>query len=395
MDIKLNIDNKILKQTKITILGSTGSIGTQALEIIRANPDQFRIIALTGNSNWKLLAEQINEFNPEIAVLTDASNADSFREAVKNKDTTLLFGNEELATISASTEHELVLNALVGFSGFIPTLRALEAGHKVALANKESLVVGGELLVKYVNNEHNRLIPVDSEHSAILQCLLGEPFNQIEKITVTASGGPFRTWSPEQMRDITVQDALKHPNWDMGAKITIDSATMMNKGLEIIEAHWFFDVPPEKIEAVIHPQSIIHSMVTFSDGSTKAQMGLPDMKLPIQYALSFPDRQYLDSPRLDWSKAQQLTFEPVDYQRFPCLKLAEEALAEGGMAPAILNASNEIAVARFLNGEISYIDIPRIVRHCLENRNGSIEITLDNLIQTDKETRVKAKAFRA
>ncbi|MFU8859981.1 MAG: 1-deoxy-D-xylulose-5-phosphate reductoisomerase [Cyclonatronaceae bacterium] len=384
-----------MKQIKLSILGSTGSIGTQALEIIRANPDQFHIVALTGNSNWKLLAAQVNEFNPEIAVLTDASNASPFREAVKNKGTTLLFGYEELVNISARSGHDLVLNALVGFSGFIPTIKALEVGHKVALANKESLVVGGEILVKYVNNNHNRLIPVDSEHSAILQCLVGEPSLQIEKITVTASGGPFRTWSHEQMKKITVKDALNHPNWDMGAKITIDSATMMNKGLEIIEAHWFFDVPPGNIEAVIHPQSIIHSMVTFTDGSTKAQMGLPDMKLPIQYALTYPDRQYLDSPRLDWSKAQQLSFEPVDYQRFPCLKLAEDALAEGGVAPAILNASNEIAVARFLNGEISYIDIPRIVRYCLDNRSSSVEVTLDNLIQTDKETRVKAKAFRA
>ncbi|TVQ10665.1 MAG: 1-deoxy-D-xylulose-5-phosphate reductoisomerase [Balneolaceae bacterium] len=384
-----------MKLTKLTILGSTGSIGTQALEIVRANPGQFRVIALTGNSNWKLLAEQINEFRPEIAVLTDDANAAQFRAAIKVESTTLMFGQAELAAVAGSAGHDLVLNALVGFSGFIPTLRALEAGHKVALANKESLVVGGELLTRYVNSGHDRLIPVDSEHSAILQCLVGEPEKELEKLTITASGGPFRTWNLERMRKITVKDALNHPNWDMGAKITIDSATMMNKGLEIIEAHWFFDVAPEKIEAVVHPQSIIHSMVTFTDGSTKAQMGLPDMKLPIQYALTYPGRQYLDTPRLDWSKAQQLTFEPVDYERFPCLKLAVEALAEGGMAPAVLNASNEIAVARFLNEEISYIDIPRVVRHCLESRDSNLEVTLDNLIHSDKETRIKAKAFRA
>jgi 1-deoxy-D-xylulose-5-phosphate reductoisomerase len=382
-----------LKQTNLTILGSTGSIGTQALEIVRANPGQFRVIALTGNSNWKLLAEQVNEFRPEIAVLTDETNAKAFRGAVRERTTILMFGNAELAAVAGTAGHDLVLNALVGFSGFIPTLSALEAGHKVALANKESLVVGGELLSRYVNSGHDRLIPVDSEHSAILQCLVGEPGKEVEKLTITASGGPFRTWSLEQMKKITVKDALNHPNWDMGAKITIDSATMMNKGLEIIEAHWFFDIPPEKIDAVVHPQSIIHSMVTFTDGSTKAQMGVPDMKLPIQYALTYPGRQYLDTPRLDWSKAQQLTFEPVDYERFPCLKLAVDALAEGGLAPAILNASNEIAVARFLNGEISYIDIARVVRHCLENRDSSEVVTLDNLIHTDKETRVKAKAF--
>jgi 1-deoxy-D-xylulose-5-phosphate reductoisomerase len=390
-----NIDYNILKQTNLTILGSTGSIGTQALEIVRANPGQFRVIALTGNSNWKLLAEQVNEFRPAIAVLTDETNAEAFRSAIRDRNTILMFGNAELEAVAGTAGHDLVLNALVGFSGFIPTLSALEAGHTVALANKESLVVGGELLSGYVNSGHDRLVPVDSEHSAILQCLLGEPGKEVEKITITASGGPFRTWSLEQMNKITVKDALNHPNWNMGAKITIDSATMMNKGLEIIEAHWFFDIPPEKIDAVVHPQSIIHSMVTFTDGSTKAQMGVPDMKLPIQYALTYPGRQYLDTPRLDWSEAQQLTFEPVDYERFPCLKLAVDALAEGGLAPAILNASNEIAVARFLNGEISYIDIARVVRHCLENRDSSEEVTLDNLIHTDKETRVKAKAFRA
>jgi 1-deoxy-D-xylulose-5-phosphate reductoisomerase len=384
-----------LNHTKLTILGSTGSIGTQALDIVEANPDDFTIIALTGNSNWKLLAGQVKRFNPVLAVLTDTANKDKFVSAVGETRTKLLFGQDHLEDVAASAPHNMVLNALVGFSGFVPTLRALESGHKVALANKESLVVGGELLSHFVNSNHDRLIPVDSEHSAILQCLVGEPEREIERVTLTASGGPFRTWSMDQMKSIKVEDALKHPNWDMGAKITIDSATMMNKGLEIIEAHWFFGLEPGKIDAVVHPQSIIHSMVTFTDGSTKAQLGQPDMKVPIQYALTYPDRRYLDTPRIDWSKSQNLTFEPVDYTRFPCLKLAIEAMVEGGMAPAILNASNEVAVARFLNGEISYIDIPRVVRHCLEYHSNREEVNLDNLINTDKETRVKARSFRA
>jgi 1-deoxy-D-xylulose-5-phosphate reductoisomerase len=383
----------ILQPTRLSILGSTGSIGTQALEIVKANREKFKLIAISGNSNWELLARQIREFRPEVALLTDSSPKKEFIDAVGPTETELLFGMNNLEELAESASHKIVLNALVGFCGFMPTVKALKAGHKVALANKESLVVGGELLSEYVNHGHNRLIPVDSEHSAILQCLVGEPDKEIEKLIITASGGPFRTWSDEQMKKIRVEDALNHPNWDMGAKITIDSATMMNKGLEIIEAHWFFGVPSQNIEAVVHPQSIIHSMVTFTDGSTKAQLGLPDMKIPIQYALTYPARIKLDTPRMDWSVPQHLSFEPVDLKRFRCLGLALEALEEGGTAPAVLNASNEIAVARFLNREISYIDIPMVVQHCLDHMENSGTLNLENLIYIDKETRIRARAF--
>jgi 1-deoxy-D-xylulose-5-phosphate reductoisomerase len=280
-----------------------------------------------------------------------------------------------------------VLNSLVGYAGFEPTIEALKAGKKVALANKESLVVGGEIINDLLENRRDQLIPVDSEHSAMLQCLVGEPTDRIEKLIITASGGPFRTWTKKEMANITVEDALDHPNWSMGSKITIDSATMMNKGLEIIEAHWMFNMPLEKIEAVVHPQSVIHSVVTFADGSSKAQLGPPTMEVPILYALTYPDRLELDAPQLDWKSAFDLNFEPVDYDRFPCLRLAIEAIEEGGLAPAILNAANEIAVDRFLNKEITYIDIPKVIESCLEQINNSGTVTLESLKEIDQQAR--------
>ena len=311
-----------------------------------------------------------------------------FISAVTSKKTNLLFGNESLNTVITETSIDLLLNALVGFAGFLPTYTALSNDIDVALANKESLVVGGELLNEIKTEA--RLIPVDSEHSAIYQCLLGEEETGIEKLILTASGGPFRTWSIEDMSNITVEDALNHPNWSMGSKITIDSATMMNKGLEVIEAKWLFDIPLEKIETVIHPQSIIHSMVQFIDGSTKAQLGVPDMMVPIQFALSDPNRWESDFERMDWTKAQSLTFEPVDEEKFPCLTLARKSAQEGGIAPAVLNAANEVAVERFLNEEVSYISIANIVEECLQSIESESTLDLESLLEADKKARTLA-----
>lgn len=374
----------------LLILGSTGSIGTQALEIVGQHPGKFTIYGLTAHSNWELLARQINLFKPKFAILSNGVSKDKLLGRLNHTETDLLEEPDALMRIVEHSEVDTVLNSLVGFSGFLPTYYALKAGKKVALANKESLVVGGELLAPYINRASQKLLPVDSEHSAILQCLAGETEKSVEKLIITASGGPFRTWDSREMETITVDDALDHPNWEMGSKITIDSATMMNKGLEIIEAHWLFDIPLEKIEAVVHPQSIIHSMVTFSDGSTKAQMGIPDMRTPIQYALSWPDRWKLDVPRQDWSKPQQLTFEPVDYSRFPCMKLALESLKKGGHAPAVLNAANEVAVNRFLKHEITYIQIAEIIEKSLGNITSGETLSVSSLEYIDSETRIFA-----
>lgn len=368
-------------------MGSTGSIGEQVLDIVRDHPDRFRVLAISCNSSSQQLAEQVEEFQPRYALVCDDESHDAVKRRLNGSNTELLVGSDDLLELATLNEADVILNALVGFAGFEPTLEALKAGKKVALANKESLVVGGEIINNLIQDHRDQLIPVDSEHSAMLQCLVGEPIEKIEKLVITASGGPFRTWTKQQMRDITVADALDHPNWSMGAKITIDSATMMNKGLEIIEAHWLFDMPLSKIEAVVHPQSVIHSIVTFTDGSSKAQLGPPTMKVPILYALTYPDRIELEAPRLDWGAAFDLAFEPVDYDRFPCLGLAIEAIKEGGLAPAILNAANEVAVARFLKEEITYIEIPKVIESCLERLNNSDDITLESLKDIDNEAR--------
>ncbi|WP_445665978.1 1-deoxy-D-xylulose-5-phosphate reductoisomerase [Fodinibius sp. AD559] len=375
-----------MKQKNIVILGSTGSIGEQALQIVREHPDRFNVLGISCNSSWQKLLEQVQEFNPRYALVANEQYADALNEKLPPA-TELLVGHEQLLELASLDDADVILNSLVGYSGFEPTIEALKAGKKVALANKESLVVGGEIINELIKDDRSQLIPVDSEHSAMLQCLVGEPLDKIEKLVITASGGPFRTWSKKQMQDITVDDALDHPNWSMGAKITIDSATMMNKGLEIIEAHWMFDMPLDKIEAVVHPQSVIHSVVTFTDGSSKAQLGPPTMQVPILYALTYPERITLDAPRLDWQSAFNLTFEPVDYDRFPCLRLANEAIEEGGLAPAILNAANEIAVERFLNKEITYIDIPKVIESCLKQLNNSGSVTLESLKNIDQKAR--------
>ena len=382
-----------MNKQSLLILGSTGSIGTQTLDILREHPEILELYAITAHTNWETLAKQINEFRPAYALLVDETHFSQLRDAVTHTDTELLCGREVMNDLITAGEVDTVINSLVGFSGFRPTIAALSAGKKVALANKESLVVGGELLAPYLNGNYDRLIPIDSEHSAILQCLVGEELRNIEKLIITASGGPFRTWSKKQLRQATVRDALKHPNWDMGAKITIDSATMMNKGLEVIEAHWLFGLPLERIEAVVHPQSIVHSMVLFHDGSIKAQMGLPDMRLPIQYALSFPDRWPLTSRQIDWGRAQELTFEPVDLERFPCFDLALQSIDAGGYAPAILNASNEVAVERFLKEEISYIQISEIVAKSLSHIRNTDTLSVESLEAVDREARAYARDF--
>ena len=375
-----------MNKQKLAILGATGSIGTQVLEVVRQHPDKFEIVALTANGNWELLADQVNEFDPEIALICNDDHYSDFKKSV-SVDCEILSGIENLSVIATHPKADTVLNSLVGFAGFIPTIEALKVGKKVALANKESLVVGGELIRELLDTYSGTLIPVDSEHSAMLQSIVGEKPENIEKIIITASGGPFRDFNKEQMQKVTLEQALDHPNWDMGAKITIDSATMMNKGLEIIEAKWLFDIPVSKIEPVIHPQSIIHSIVTFVDGSSKAQLGPPDMKVPIIYALTYPDRLELETTRIDWSQAQELTFLPVDYEKFPCLKLAINSIEQGGVAPTVLNAANEVAVKRFLNKEINYIGIPKIVEECLNKIGLSHHVEIDSLIEIDKETR--------
>lgn len=382
-----------MEQINLVILGSTGSIGEQALDIVREHPDRFRVLAISCNSSWEQLSQQVEEFKPKYALVCNEQVHKGYKERLKGSHTELLCGSDDLLSLATLSEADVILNGLVGFAGFEPTMKALKAGKKVALANKESLVVGGEIINDLLQDRREQLIPVDSEHSAMLQCLVGEPIEKIEKLVITASGGPFRTWSKEQMKDITVEDALDHPNWSMGSKITIDSATMMNKGLEIIEAHWLFDMPLSKIQAVVHPQSVIHSIVEFTDGSSKAQLGPPTMKVPILYALTYPDRIELDAPRLDWEKAFDLNFEPVDYDRFPCLRLANEAIEAGGLAPAILNAANEVAVDRFLKEEITYIDIPKVIESCLDQLNNSETITLESLKNIDNEARKLASTI--
>lgn len=376
-----------MKPQHLCILGSTGSIGTQTLEIARRNPDKLKIQSITANRNWKLLAEQIKEFKPSYALIANQDAFLKLRDAVKGTDTNLLVGYEEIANLVVDDQVDTVINALVGASGFFPTYKAIEHGKKVGLANKESLVVGGELITNLLKEVNGTLLPVDSEHSAIFQCLQGEPLESIEHLILTASGGPFRDYPIQDFKNISVEQALKHPNWEMGAKITIDSATMMNKGLEIIEAKWLFGVDSEQIKTVIHPPSIVHSMVTFVDGSTKAQLGVPDMMVPIQYALTYPDRWKSTFPRMDWTKMQTWEFRPVDYNRYPCFKLAYDAMCEGQYAPTVLNAANEIAVERFLNKEIPYIRISEIVEKSLEKVQSNEQMSVSNLLEIDAETR--------
>ncbi len=372
---------------RLAILGSTGSIGTQALDVVRTFPERFSVLALSGNNNVDLLIEQALEFRPRFVVIGNDDCYDELRNALASTDSHVLSGQEGLCEIASHPDVDIVLAALVGFAGVESVLKALEAGKTLALANKESLVVAGHLVYDAISKYGGSIIPVDSEHSAIFQCLQGEDASKVDRIILTASGGAFRDRALETFEDITVQDALAHPNWSMGDKITIDSATMMNKGLEVIEAHWLFDMPADKIEVVLHRQSVIHSMVEFHDGSTMAQLGVPDMKVPIQYALTYPDRWPAPNERLDWQQLAELNFESVSDDRYPCLSLAFDALRTGGSMPAALNAANEAAVARFLNGTLPFTRIASAIELAMSQHQVVDTPSLDDLIDTDREAR--------
>lgn len=376
---------------KIAVLGSTGSIGVQSLDIIEAFPDRFRATVLTARKNWELLALQARKFQPQHIVIADDKYVGQLKEALRDLPIQIHCGSDAIPEVASLDCVDTVITAMVGYSGVIPTVEAIKAGKTIALANKETLVVAGEIITALKNRYGVQIIPVDSEHSAIYQCLVGERLNPIEKIILTASGGPFRLKTPEELEAVTVEDALHHPNWNMGAKVTIDSASMMNKGFEMIEARWLFDCPPEKIEIAVHPQSIVHSMVEFADGSIKAQLGLPDMHLPIGYALSTPYRLPLQRPKLRMPDYSNLTFEAPDMKKFPLLKMAFEAISAGGNVPCILNAANEVAVAAFLRGYIRFTDIPKVAEKTIESTDFIKEITLEDLIQTNDIACAKAK----
>lgn len=380
-------------QKNIAILGSTGSIGTQTLDIIEAHPDLFKVSVLTANNNWELLAQQALKFQPSQVVITNTSHYPALKEALKNTKIKVESGVESLCLAPTLKEIDMVVTALVGYSGLIPTVKAIQKGKTIALANKETLVVAGEIITKLAKEHKVRILPVDSEHSAIFQCLQGEEHKNMSKILLTASGGPFRTFTKEALRNVTVKQALNHPNWDMGAKVTIDSASMMNKGFEMIEAKWLFDCKPENIEILVHPQSIVHSMVQFCDGSVKAQLGVPDMHIPIQYALSYPDRFVCDKYILDWAKVHELTFEKPDFDKYPLLRLAFEAITKGGNMPCILNAANEIAVQAFLKEKISFTMMPELAEAMMRKIEFKKDPTLDDLILTNKEARNQAQIW--
>ena len=380
---------------RISLLGSTGSIGVSCLEVVADFPERFEIVALTGANNLQLLAAQIRRFRPQLAAVVNEADALLLREMVKGTTTEILFGIEGLMRCAAHPDTQMTLSAIVGAAGLVPTLAAIEAGKDIALANKETLVTAGALVMAAVARKGVRLYPVDSEHSALFQSLQGHRSTDVRRLILTASGGPFRKWSLAQMQSVTPADALAHPNWSMGRKISIDSATMMNKGLEIIEAHWLFDVPVERINVQIHPQSIVHSMVEYCDGSVIAQLGVPDMKTPIAYALSYPERIPLKLPPLNLCTIGSLTFEEPDLQRFPCLKLAYDAIAAGGVAPAVLNAANEIAVEAFLAGKIAFLEISVIIQQVLDRHDPHLPVHLDDILHADRYARVEARRLIA
>jgi len=371
----------------IAILGSTGSIGTQALDVIRANKDAFTVEVLTGNGNADLLIQQAIEFDPNTVVIADESKYQYVKQALAAHDIKVFAGNKAIAEVVQMDSIDMVLAAIVGYAGLESTLSAIKAGKQIALANKETLVVAGDIVTALAKEKGVNLYPVDSEHSAIFQCLAGEFHNPIEKIYLTASGGPFRGKDTTFLKSVKKEQALKHPNWEMGAKITIDSASLMNKGLEVIEAKWLFGLKPEQIDVIVHPQSIVHSLVQFTDGSMKAQMGLPDMKLPIQYAMGYPDRIKSDFPRFDFLTYPQLTFEPADTKTFRNLALAFEAMHKGGNAPCVLNAANEIAVAAFLKDKIGFLQMSDVVEKCLQTVAHIAKPSYEDYVETDKETR--------
>lgn len=376
---------------RIAILGSTGSIGTQALDVVRMHPDEFEVEVLVANRSIELLIAQAREFRPNAVVIADETLYPTLKEALADEPIKVYAGAKSIEQIVGMSTIDIVLVALVGFSGLRPTLAAIEAGKTIALANKETLVVGGEIVMAAAAKKRVAILPVDSEHSAIFQCLNGERHLTPKRLILTASGGPFRGYTAKQLEKVTPQDALKNPNWSMGAKVTIDSASLMNKGLESIEARWLFDMAPEKIDIVVHPQSVIHSMVEYSDGSVKAQLATPDMRLPIQYALTFPNRMPSPIEPLDFMKYKTLTFEEPNKELFRNLPIALDSIKRGGNAPCIMNGANEIAVAEFLKGNVSFLQMPDIIEETLSKCNFVKHPSLDDYFETDKEARRIAK----
>ncbi len=377
----------------IGVLGSTGSIGTQTLDIINEYPELFRASVLTARRQWRLLAEQALKFKPDIVVIGDEEYYEPLRDALKGSGIEVATGVKAIEEAAAHPKTDTVVTAMVGYSGLLPTISAIKAGKTIALSNKETLVVAGELITKLCKEYGVKIVPVDSEHSAIFQCLVGENRKEMRKIILTASGGPFRKLSKERLYDVTPADALKHPNWDMGAKVTIDSASMMNKGFEMIEARWLFDCPPEQIEVVVHPQSIVHSMVEYRDGSVKAQLGVPDMHTPIRYALSYPMRLHTEARPMRLEDYATLTFERPDLEKFPLLGYAFEAIKVGGTMPCILNAANEIAVQAFLEKKIRFTDMPKIAKTTMEKVAWNDNPDLETLVATNEAARKEAEAI--
>jgi 1-deoxy-D-xylulose-5-phosphate reductoisomerase len=371
----------------IAVLGSTGSIGTQTLDVIRLNPDSFKVHTLTAGNNVELLIKQAIEFKPAVVVIADKNKYKDLAKALSSYPIKVLAGNSEIENAVSNPAIDIVLTAMVGFSGLLPTIKAIKANKTIALANKETLVVAGDIISELVKKHRVNIIPVDSEHSAIFQCLAGEFHNPVEKIYLTASGGPFRTKNIQELEHVTIKQALKHPNWDMGAKITIDSASMMNKGLEAIEAKWLFELEPKQIDIIIHPQSIIHSIVQFSDGSMKSQMGLPDMKLPIQYALTYPNRLHSDFERFNFINYPELTFEKPDLNKFKNIQIAYDAMTKGGNVPCVMNAANEIAVDAFLKEQIKFTEIPKIIEKTINKTNFVARPSVADYIDSDAEAR--------
>jgi len=374
----------------IVILGSTGSIGASTLDIVSRFPDHFAILGLTAGTNYEKLEQQIRTFHPRVVALSSETAAQHLRARLANHPVEILSGENGQCTVASSPDSDLVISAIVGGSGLMPTMAAIRAGRAVALANKEPMVMAGELMQEEAHKQGKRIFPIDSEHSAVFQSLEGHRKQDVRRIILTASGGPFWNWSIDQMKQVTPEQALQHPNWKMGAKITVDSATLMNKGLEVIEARWLFDIPPTQIEMVIHRESIIHSLVEYCDGSVIAQLGFPDMRTPIAYAMNYPERIPLEPPLLDLGKIGNLTFYPSDFEKFPCSKLAYEALEEGGGVPATLNAANEIAVQAFLNNEITFLDISHLIRDTMNAYTPLALTTIEDALEIDRWAREKA-----
>lgn len=375
------------RKRQIAILGSTGSIGTQTLQVVEEHPECFEVYAITANTRVDELIAQARKFMPEAVVIADETKYPQLKEALDDLPIKVYAGYEAICQIVESGPIDIVVTAMVGFSGLRPTINAIKAGKAIALANKETMVVAGELINALAMEHKTPILPVDSEHSAIFQCLAGEMHNKVEKLILTASGGPFRTFTKEQLEHVTKEQALKHPNWSMGAKITIDSASMMNKGFEVMEAKWLFGVGAQDIEVVVHPQSVIHSMVQFEDGAIKAQLGTPDMRLPIMYALTYPSRLPSSFGRLDWNNIKEFTFEKPNLELFPNLRLAYEALAKGGNIPCVVNAANEICVAAFLNDRVKFTDMPRLIERAMNEATYILKPTLDDYLETDREIR--------